>query len=275
MAQRSVLNGRTVLALVAEVTRSTKMMPWCYNWCKFLLLTPCRDIYFTPKKRKTLQSGRHAYFACKGQFVGINTACLECDLANDIIQKIQYEGKSRSWNWYKHCPKFHVQMHVIDEWATDNKATQMFNEDQISVFLVTIPKDCKNSELLITKDIIEGDRSWFLTLVGNVISQLMVYIEAKEHSAPAAKRTIVNTISVPGQCSNKHSQTRRASCMTAGQCCLVDGKVVGTIEGLHYTKDIWKAITSEQKVKILLLYKSKSMSPAMKVMSTAMGLDQS
>ncbi len=63
--------------------------------------------------------------------------------------------------------------------------------------------------------------------------------------------------------------------MTAGQCCLVDGKVVGTIEGLHYTKDIWKAITSEQKVKILLLYKSKSMSPAMKVMSTAMGLDQS
>jgi hypothetical protein len=34
----------------------------------------------------------------------------------------------------------------------------MSNEDQISAFLKTIPKDCKNSELLIAKGIIEGDR---------------------------------------------------------------------------------------------------------------------
>jgi hypothetical protein len=34
---------------------------------------------------------------------------------------------------------------------------QMLAEDQISAFLKTIPKDCKNGELLITKGIIDGD----------------------------------------------------------------------------------------------------------------------
>jgi hypothetical protein len=46
------------------------------------------DIHFTPKKGKLLQSGRQAYFACKGQFGGVNTAHLECDLARGIIQKM-------------------------------------------------------------------------------------------------------------------------------------------------------------------------------------------
>jgi hypothetical protein len=45
----------------------------------------------------------------------------------------------------------------------------MLVEDQITAFLKTIPKDCKNGELLIAKGIIEGDRSRFPTLVGNVI----------------------------------------------------------------------------------------------------------
>jgi hypothetical protein len=56
------------------------------------------EIHFTPKKGKQLQSGRQAYFACKGQFVGVNTAFLKCDLARNIIQKMQYEGESWSWN---------------------------------------------------------------------------------------------------------------------------------------------------------------------------------
>ena len=43
-------------------------------------------IHFIPKKGKGLQSGCEAYFACKGQFVGINTALLESNLANEVIQ---------------------------------------------------------------------------------------------------------------------------------------------------------------------------------------------
>jgi hypothetical protein len=42
-----------------------------------------------------------------------------------------------------------------------------------------ISKDCKNSKLLIAKGIIETDRSWFPTLVGNVILHLTLSIEAK------------------------------------------------------------------------------------------------
>jgi hypothetical protein len=74
----------------------------------------------------------------------------------------------------------------------------MSNEDQISAFLRTIPKDCKNSKLLIAKGIIEGDRSRFPTLVGNIIPHLTLSIEAKEHGVPTAKHTIDNTSSTPG-----------------------------------------------------------------------------
>jgi hypothetical protein len=132
-----------------------------------------------------------------------------------------------------------------------------------------IPKVCKNSKLLIAKGIIEADRSRFPTLVGNVISRLTRSIEAKEHGAPADKLTIANTSSTSGQHSNTHHQTRRASCMTAGKHCLVDGKMVGDIEGLHYTEDILIAMTSEQKVQVLSLCKSKSASHAVKLASTA------
>ena len=103
-----------------------------------------------------LQSSRQAYCACKGQFVGINMARLKCDLARDITQKMCYKVESRSWNWDKHCSRFHAQICVIEEWAINGKATLMSNEDQINVFLKIIPKDCTNSELLIMKGIIEG-----------------------------------------------------------------------------------------------------------------------
>ena len=52
------------------------------------------EVHLIPKKGKGLQSGCWAYFACKGQFVSINTAHLECDLAHEVIQKMQYEEES-------------------------------------------------------------------------------------------------------------------------------------------------------------------------------------
>jgi len=70
---------------------------------------------------------------------------------------MRYEGESRNWNWNKRCTKFHQQICVIDEWAVAGLATPMSAEDQISAFLKTIPKDCKNGELLIAKGIIESD----------------------------------------------------------------------------------------------------------------------
>jgi len=112
------------------------------------------EVYFIPRKGKVQQSGHQSYFSCKGQFVGNNTAHREGHLARDVIQKMHYEGESRNWNWDKHCTKFHQQIHIIDEWALAGLATPMSAEDQISAFLKSIPKDCKNGVLLITKGII-------------------------------------------------------------------------------------------------------------------------
>src|SRR5512144_305104 len=88
----------------------------------------------------------------------------------------------------------------------------------------TIPKDCKNSELLIAKGIIEGDRSRFPTLVGNVIPHLTLSIESKEPGVSFAKRTIANTSSATGQDPEKRRRTGgsgRKSRLTAGKCRVV------------------------------------------------------
>jgi hypothetical protein len=232
------------------------------------------EVHFIPKKGKVQQSGRQSYFACKGQFVGINTARLECDLARDVIQKMRYEGESRSWNWDKHCTKFHQQIQLIDEWAVAGLATPMSAEDQISAFLKTIPKDCKNSELLIAKGIIEGDRPRFPTLVGNVIPHLTLSIDTKEPGASAAKRTIANTSSASGQDPEKRRRTAKGSArrprgQTAGKCRVVGGKVVGTVEGLHYNDDVWKAMTPEQKSRVVELRKAKKQERAVRAVSSS------
>ena len=66
---------------------------------------------------------------------------------------MQYEGESHNWGWDKHCKKFHSHVQVIDEWVAAGLATHLSKTDRISAFLQTIPKDCKNSELVIAKGI--------------------------------------------------------------------------------------------------------------------------
>ena len=146
----------------------------------------------------------------------------------------------------------------------------MSNEHQISAFLKIIPKDCKNSKLIIAKSIIEGDRSRFLTLVGNVIPHLSLSIETKEHGASVAKLTITNKSSTSRQSSSKRHQTGRSSSMTAKKCCLEGGKVVGNLEGLHFDETIWKAMSREQRDNVLLLYQAKSATRTAIVVTTSL-----
>ena len=50
---------------------------------------------------------------------------------------------------------------------------------------------------------------------------------------------------------------------------MVGDKVVGTIEGLHYKEEIWKAMSKEQKEKVVELRKARSAGRAVKAASTA------
>jgi hypothetical protein len=94
-----------------------------FQLARIVFADSSREVHFIPRKGKVQQSGRQSYFACKGQFVGINTARFKCDLAQDVIQKMRYEGESRNWNWDKHCTKFHQQIRVFDEWVVAGLAT--------------------------------------------------------------------------------------------------------------------------------------------------------
>lgn len=46
--------------------------------------------------------------------------------------------------------------------------------------------------------------------------------------------------------------------MIMGNLYLEGGTVVGTVEGLHYDKSIWEAMTKEQRDKAVVLHQSKS-----------------
>ena len=95
----------------------------------------------------------------------------------------------------------------------------------------------------------------------------------KESSASAAKRTIANMSSVSGENPEKHCHTGRGSQgshgQTAGKCHVVGGKVVGTVEGRHYTDEIWKAMSKEQKAKVAELHKVQITEHAVKAASSA------
>ena len=118
-------------------------------------------------------------------------------MVQEIMSKMQYKGESHNWDWNWHCAKFHLQLVIINAWAIAGLDTHMSNKDQIGAFLKTIPKDCKNGDLLIAKGIIEGGPSWFPTLVGNVIPMLTPNIKTKEHSAQVPKCMIANAVTHP------------------------------------------------------------------------------
>jgi hypothetical protein len=89
-----------------------------------------------------------------------------------------------------HTTCFHQQLPVIYHRAVAGLATCMLNKDQIIASLMIIPKDYKNSELVIARDIIEGDSSQFPTLVG-ISSPCAVYQDAGSpvHLLPNAQPT--------------------------------------------------------------------------------------
>ena len=105
---------------------------------------------------------------------------------------MQYKGELSNWNRDKHCAKFHQKLAIIDEWAVAEMATCMSNEDQISMFLKMIPKDCKNGELVNVKGIIEADQLCFPTLVGNVFPVLSPTIDTKECRVSVPNHMIAN-----------------------------------------------------------------------------------
>ena len=49
---------------------------------------------------------------------------------------------------------------------------------------------------------------------------------------------------------------------------MVSDKVVGTLEGLHYKEEIWKAMSKEQRDKVVELRKAKSSGRAVKAATT-------
>ena len=105
-------------------------------------------------------------------------------------------------------------------------------------------------------------------LISVVIPHLSLSIASREQGTSDAKCTIDNARSDPGRGSGKRRRTGQSR-LTAGKLHLEGGKVVGTIEGLHYDKSIWDAMTKEQRDKAVELRKAKSSRRAAKAATTS------
>jgi hypothetical protein len=67
-----------------------------------------------------------------------------------------------------------------------------------------------------------------------------------------------------------HRQTGKYSHTPAVKCCLKGGKVVGTLEWIHYDETIWKGMSKEQRDKILSLCQAKSATRVAKAVTTSL-----
>lgn len=94
MTQRSVKIWKTVHALVANETHSTKSMAFYFSWHRLLAMT--LQWRFTRSLRgQILQRSHHAYFACKGQFIRINTPFLSVNLHQTQFRRWDTRGKQK------------------------------------------------------------------------------------------------------------------------------------------------------------------------------------
>lgn len=86
---------------------------------------------------------------------------------------------------------------------------------------------------------------------------------------PTAKCTLDIMGSASGQHSDKSCWIGDSSNTTTGKWHLVDRKVEGIIEDIYYSKEIRKVMSSEQKVHVLSLLKTKSTMHAEKATNTS------
>jgi hypothetical protein len=222
------------------------------------------EIHFKPKKNGVAQSGRLAYFDCKSQFVGTDTARLECDEARNALQQMRYTGESRNWTWDKHCNKFHMHLNTIDEWAALGVATAIPEQEKISMFLRTISEDCRDKALLTAKEVIECSRDKYLTLQKDVIGHLTSRLKQGKIDNPA-RRNIAAASSSAYSAEGSRVKRKRGgdsnrgarSAGVRGKLSIENGRVVGTLEGLHYEASIWEAMTKEQRSTVVNLRKEK------------------
>ena len=81
-------------------------------------------------------------------------------------------------------------------------------------------------------------------------------IESCERGTQIPKHTIANAATrlQSGRSSGKRCRTGHPR-VTTGKCRMEGGKVVGTLEGLHYEEGIWNAMTTAQKSEVMQLHR--------------------
>jgi hypothetical protein len=203
------------------------------------------------------------------------------DRVKDAIEQLRamrYTGESRNWNFQKHIHKTLDLRTQYDFYAPGAEVEPMTDYDLTTYFLDSIPADCPITALVTRKDVIEGDRESYSSFSVNVLPYLSGAI--KVASRDDTKRRVASTST---QRDNKRPRSnggrtggggspasRRSGGRKQGwgSLKLVNGKITGKVEGLHYPTECWAKMSAEQRSECLRLRKDNKKSSTAAAVTT-------
>ena len=253
-----------------------------WNVCKHVFKGSLCEVHFKTSTKKVLgphgnyqrvpPSGRAVLRLIEGQYMGKAAAKERVKDAVEQLRAMRYTGESRNWNFQKHIHKTLDLRTQYDFYAPGAEVEPMSDYDLTTYFLDSIPADCPITALVTRKDVIEGDRESYSSFSVNVLPYLSGAI--KVASRDDTKRRVASTST---QRDNKRPRSnggrtggggspasRRSGGRKQGwgSLKLVNGKITGKVEGLHYPTECWAKMSAEQRSECLKLRKDKKSSTA-------------
>jgi hypothetical protein len=168
---------------------------------------------------------------------------------------MEYHGESKNWNYTKHTGRTLNYQEGIVFYANMGGFPSITQDELITYFLDSIKDDCGNTELLNYKSMVKANRADYPD-INHVMGFLRDAITAQGGGGVSTKRTIAST-STDDRDKKKQRSSPKKPKSDRGKLQIKGDKVVGEIEGRHYSPDIWAKMSAAQRAEALALRKKK------------------
>jgi hypothetical protein len=199
--------------------------------------------------------GRKIFLTLKGQFLGTDACRRQIEANKKGLQNMEYHGESKNWTYTKHCGRTLQYQEGINFYANMGSLASITQDDLITYFLDSIKDDCGNTELLNYKSMVRANRSDYPN-INLVIGFLRDAITAQGGGGASTKRTIAST-STNDRDKKKQRSSPKKPKSDRGKLQIKGDKVVGEVEGRHYSPDIWAKMSAAQRAEAQALRKKK------------------
>jgi hypothetical protein len=212
-------------------------------------------VHFGTTVGRTPVCGRKIFLQLKNQFLGTDACRRQIEANKKGLQNMEYHGESKNWNYTKHTGRTLNYQEGIVFYANMGGFPSITQDELITYFLDSIKDDCGNTELLNYKSMVKANRADYPD-INHVMGFLRDAITAQGGGGVSTKRTIAST-STDDRDKKKQRSSPKKPMSDRGKLQIKGDKVVGEIEGRHYSPDIWAKMSAAQRAEALALRKKK------------------